>query len=94
MTVRRGTFTRRDNLLGTLFACAPLVGFLLFGLMPMIFSVVLSFGKLQSFDLTDLRFVGFENYARIFREDKRFIKSIGNRTSILAVGKKISSALI
>lgn len=75
---RPWTRSRRDSVIGTLFALSPLVGFALFGLLPLLFSVVLSFGKLQSFDLTDIRFIGFDNYVRIFTEDRKFLQSIGN----------------
>ncbi|MBO5046261.1 MAG: sugar ABC transporter permease [Clostridia bacterium] len=74
----RMTRAKRDNIYGTLFAASPIIGFFLFGLLPMLFSVFLSFGKLTTFDLGDMEFVGFENYARIFAEDDRFFKSIGN----------------
>lgn len=78
MTKGKGSLRKKDRLLGVLFACSPLVGFALFGLIPLAFSLVLSFGKLRSFDLTDLKFVGIENYVRIFTEDVNFLKSIGN----------------
>lgn len=75
---KKFTNARRDNVLGTLFALSPLLGFGLFGLLPLVFSLVLSFGRLQSFDLLDLEFIGWENYVRIFTEDAKFIQSIGN----------------
>lgn len=98
MAAKRKTLTRRrrDNVLGTLFALSPLVGFCLFGLLPLVFSLVLSFGRLQSFDIMDIDFVGFDNYARIFTQDKRFLKSIGNTFlyAILSVGISLVLALL
>ncbi len=81
---RRMSRAKKDNLWGWLFACSPLIGFALFGMIPLLFSLFLSFGKLQSFDITDVKFVGFENYVRLFTQDAKFIKSIGN-TFIYAV---------
>ena len=80
MKTRRkmGRREKKENIQGTLFALSPLVGFLLFGVIPLAVSLVLSFGKVKPLDLTDIEFVGFENYVRIFTEDTRFFKSIGN----------------
>lgn len=69
---------KRDHILGVLFAASPLVGFALFGILPLIFSVVLSFGNLPTYNLFDIEFCGLENYRRIFTEDTAFCKSIGN----------------
>ncbi len=69
---------RRNNILGVLFAMSPLVGFALFGILPLIFSIVLSFGNLPTYDLLDIEFCGLQNYIRIFTEDKEFWQSIGN----------------
>lgn len=69
---------KRDNIIGVLFAASPLVGFALFGILPLIFSIVLSFGNLPTYDLLDIEFCGLENYIRIFTEDTEFWQSIGN----------------
>lgn len=69
---------KRNNILGVLFAMSPLVGFALFGILPLIFSIVLSFGNLPTYDLLDIEFCGLQNYIRIFTEDTEFWQSIGN----------------
>ncbi len=84
---------QRDNRIGILFAVSPLIGFALFGLLPLLFSIVLSFGSLPTFDLLDIEFCGFENYRRIFAEDTVFLKSIGN-TFLYAVASVGGSVLI
>ena len=78
--------TRKNNkqLTGMLFAAPPLIGFILFGLLPMLISLVLSFGHLSTYNLFDIEFVGFDNYVRIITEDTKFLKSIGN-TFIYAI---------
>lgn len=87
---------RRDGVIGVLFACTPLVGFALFGVLPLLFSLVLSFGELPSFDIADIKFVGFDNYVRIFTEDTRFLKSIFNTFyyAIFSVGLSLVISLL
>lgn len=87
---------RRDNLIGTLFALSPLIGFGLFALLPLVFSIVLSFGNLSTFDIMDIEFVGFENYVRIFTQDTKFLKSIGNTFlyAVLSVGLQLVISLL
>ena len=69
---------KKENLQGLLFASPPLIAFALFGLLPMILSLILSFFELYSYDIFDAQFVGFRNYIEIFTTDDRFIKSISN----------------
>lgn len=67
----------RDQIDGLLFVALPIIGLSFFVGIPLIFSLVLSFGKLTTFEITDITFLGFENYARIFLEDKIFWASVG-----------------
>ena len=50
---------RREDIEGTLMAISPFIGYILFGLFPMLLSLVVSFTDLKSFDITRLIFVGF-----------------------------------
>ena len=87
---------RRNNILGVLFAMSPLVGFALFGILPLIFSIVLSFGNLPTYDLLDIEFCGLQNYVRIFTEDTEFWQSIGNTffySIVTVVGTVVISLL-
>lgn len=84
---------RRNNILGVLFAMSPLVGFALFGILPLIFSIVLSFGNLPTYDLLDIEFCGLQNYIRIFTEDKEFWQSIGN-TFFYAIVSVVGTVVI
>ncbi|MDX1358971.1 MAG: sugar ABC transporter permease [Clostridia bacterium] len=59
---------RKLNRSGFLFVLPWVIGFLVFTLGPMLYSLVLSFFKWEFFQ--NLRFVGFENYIRIFTEDR------------------------
>ena len=87
---------KKDNREGFLFAMSPLIGFTLFGLLPLVFSIVLSFGNLPTYDIFDIEFCGFKNYIRIFTEDTEFWKSIGNTfvyATITVLGTVVISLL-
>ncbi len=43
----------------------PLIGFLIFGIIPLILSAVISLSELHSTDLKDMEFLGFDNFITI-----------------------------
>ncbi len=43
----------------------PLVGFLIFGIIPLLLSAVIAFSELHSTDLTDMKLLGFDNFITI-----------------------------
>ena len=52
---KRGiTSKTRDQIDGLLFVAVPIIGLTLFIGIPLVFSLVLSFGKLTTFELTDI----------------------------------------
>ena len=57
-----------------------LITFMLFTIIPMVFSLVMSFtsAKITTLTTRPLKFIGFDNYEWIFSKDTRFIRSIGN----------------
>ncbi|MBQ8885653.1 MAG: sugar ABC transporter permease [Clostridia bacterium] len=57
-----------------------LIVFLLFTVIPMAFSLVMSFtsAKITTLTTKPLKFIGFENYTWVFAKDTRFLRSIGN----------------
>lgn len=67
----------REHIDGYLFILLPLLGLIIFVGVPLIFSLVLSFGKLKTFDIMDIQFTGLNNYIYIFSNDITFFKSIG-----------------
>lgn len=71
----------KDNFWGVLLASPPLIGFVLFGLFPMLFSIVISVSDLKGYLIEDMTFLGwrslFDNYIFLFK-DELFWKSIGN----------------
>lgn len=86
--MKKGLYKKKDLMYGLLCCLPPVIGISLFTVVPLIFSLVLSFGTLSTFDLFDIEFVGFENYVRILTENDDFIKSIGNTFfyAVLSVG--------
>lgn len=56
---------RRDRASSKFVASIPLVGWLLFGIVPLAMSAVVAFTELHSTDLQDMKFVGFQNFITI-----------------------------
>ncbi|MBN1348626.1 sugar ABC transporter permease [candidate division KSB1 bacterium] len=64
---------------GYAFASPWLIGFMVFTLGPMLFSLYLSFTDWNLLKkLDDIRLIGFDNYVRIFSHDPRFWISLEN----------------
>ena len=74
--IRRKDFC--DQSVNFLIAAIPVIGFVLFGLIPMVISLLVSFTSVkQSFITENIVFIGFKNYGRLF-QDRLFWKSFGN----------------
>lgn len=73
------TNRKKDNLCGWLLGSLPLIGFAIFMLVPILFSVVMSFNAFptNSYSFSDMTSVGFQNFAYMF-SDPRLWKSLGN----------------
>ncbi len=76
-TAERKRRLRKENREGLLMAVSPFVGYVLFGLFPMVLSLVVSFTELKSYDLGRMKFVGFANYKTVFTS-KMFYRSVVN----------------
>lgn len=63
-TVRRGA-KLRDNFSSIFVAGLPLLGFVLFGIIPLALSAVVSLNELHTTDLSQMSFIGFENFKTI-----------------------------
>lgn len=74
---------KKEYLTGYLFVALPLIGFTLFGLIPILYSIYIS---LTQFDLfNDPIFLGFDNYVKLFTDDPIFWQSLIN-TFYSAIG--------
>jgi multiple sugar transport system permease protein len=72
--MRRGSLLRREAIDGYLFISPWIVGFLVFTLGPMLFSL---YASLCDWDMLHTpRFIGLANYATMFGHDFRFAKSL------------------
>ncbi|CAM3351704.1 ABC transmembrane type-1 domain-containing protein [Deinococcus saxicola] len=73
---RMSSARRREAINGYLFIMPWLIGFLVFVAGPMLFSLYASF---TNYDVTStMRWVGFDNYVRLFTDDKLFWTSLYN----------------
>ncbi|MFP7478005.1 carbohydrate ABC transporter permease [Terribacillus saccharophilus] len=64
----------RSNLWGYLFIGPFIIGFLAFTIVPMLASLYFSFTEYGLFDAP--KWIGFENYIKMFTEDPRYINSL------------------
>lgn len=56
---------RESQFGGFLSGAIPLIGFVIFGIIPLALSAIVSFSELHSTDLTDMEFIGWDNYITI-----------------------------
>lgn len=68
-------FLYSSNTVGYFFIMPWLVGFLAFTLIPFVMSFVLSFTDFNILS-SNTKFVGMENYIKLFTQDKLFLKSL------------------
>lgn len=80
-----------ENKIGILLAFAPILGFLIFGLVPMVTAIGISFMNIKGYSFDIATFAGIDNYKSILT-DPKFYLSIKN-TLIAAIGMPISVAL-
>jgi multiple sugar transport system permease protein len=71
------TLRSSENWTGNWMTILPFLGFLLFGAIPIIISFVLSFMKLNTYDISKATWIGLENFEFVLK-DERFIKSLKN----------------
>lgn len=68
-------FLYSKNTIGYFFIMPWLVGFLAFTLVPFVMSFVLSFTNFNILS-SETKFIGLDNYVKLFTQDKLFIKSL------------------
>lgn len=81
---------RRENLAGYGFLIPWLIGFFGLTIIPMVYSLYLSFTKYNIF--TPPRWVGFDNYVRLFTDDPSFAQSAQITLIYVLVGTPITLA--
>ncbi len=83
-------YVRQEYYAGYLFAAPWVIGFIVFGGGPIVFSLFMSFCKYDVFSSPE--FVGLSNYSDMFFNDPLFYKSLGN-TVFMALGVPLGMAV-
>lgn len=60
--------SKKENIMGTIMASGPFLGFILFSLIPMVVSLIISFTELRGFNVDQAKYVGFENYIKLLTD--------------------------
>ncbi|MBQ7407726.1 MAG: sugar ABC transporter permease [Clostridia bacterium] len=81
----------REEVAGTLMASIPLIGFLLFGFLPLVLAFAMAFMELRFFSFVDATWVGLANFKEVV-EDPMFWESVVN-TLVLGSSTLISLVL-
>ncbi len=81
----------KKNAPGILLAAPPLIGFLLFGLIPLVMALIMAFHKVYGFSMEGMTFVGFQNFTDTFA-DSQFWLALRN-TFITALSMPVSLML-
>lgn len=74
--MKRSLFRENSPLWGYLFIMPNFLSFLVFMVFPIVFSFCMSFTNWDL--LSDAKFIGFDNYVKLFTKDTMFLKSLGN----------------
>ncbi len=85
---RKGWKNREEEIVGTLIASIPLIGFLIFGLIPLVLAFAMAFMKMPGFSFTEGSWTGWENFKFVLT-DRLFWQSVKN-TVILGLATFIS----
>ena len=71
------------NIYPAVFLSPYIIGVLAFSILPILFTLVISFTKWNGFG--EMEFVDFQNYFRLFSQDTRFVKSLYNTLLIMVL---------
>ena len=83
---------RKEELQGIVFANIPLLGFCIFGLVPLIVSLYLSFNSFKGLRIHTAEYVGLETFKEIFKDDLFYHSLLATVTALVL--SVIISALI
>lgn len=82
---------RRQTLMGYLFLSPTLLFFAIFLVIPLGFSLLISFSTWSGFDLASIEWVGLQNYKEILSPDSAFLTPIITNTLYFAFGTVVLS---
>lgn len=89
---RRGSLARKEAMWGYLFVAAPLLGFLIFGFVPIIMSLALAFAKWDMF--RPPQWIGLQNFTRMASDPVVSISSVNTLVFFLGVPVGIAFSLV
>lgn len=75
-------FEKKRRLTGYIFTAPFIIGFGLLMLVPLIMTLIMSFGEIYDIVGLKTRFIGFEHYIKLFKEDVTFIPAFLNTIKI------------
>jgi len=64
-TISKQKTRKKDGVGSALATAGPLIGFAIFGVIPLLLATIVSFTELHSTNLSDMKFVGLDNYITI-----------------------------
>jgi len=77
---------RKETVLAYSFLIPILLFYIIFLVIPVVFSFVISLTEWGGFDLESMTFVGLDNYKKIFASDSTFLNPILTNTFVFAFG--------
>lgn len=83
--------TNKEELIGWGMSCIPIIGFLIFSVIPLGFSIYICFHQFRGLRLNTAEFVGFDNFVEIFTDDL-FWKSVTN--TLIVIGATLIALVI
>jgi multiple sugar transport system permease protein len=89
---KHGSLARKEAMWGYAFAAAPLLGFLIFGFVPIIMSLALAFAKWDMF--RPPQWVGFDNFARLAQDPVVSISFVNTLVFFIGVPLGIALSLV
>lgn len=66
--VKRSNTKAYETTCGWLMSCLPVIGFIVFGLIPMALAMYLGFCQMDFYDLTTAEWVGFQNFSEVIHD--------------------------
>ncbi len=91
MRARKRRKTDKEELMGWGMSCIPILGFLIFGFIPLIFSLYICFNQFKGLRLNTAEFVGFQNFQDVL-SDSMFWRSVVN--TLFVIGATLISLVI
>ena len=90
---RMSRYERKKELIAYSFLAPNFIGFAVFTLLPVLFSVFLSFVKWKGGDFSTMQWVGLQNYADIFKSSKVAEKGLGYLFTKVDLGIALKNTL-